>query len=390
MTSAEDTAIRNRLGHESVVAVYRRSLLPLSETFIRAEALALQRYSPIFVGRQREEGLDLPRGRVVVGMPGGSLQRAIRCRLPMHDADGRVAKACRARGVKLVYAHFGPDGLNALELARRLDVPLIVKFHGFDATMSDDALAAAGGITADYVRRRSELFDGAAMLVAVSHFLAGELRCRGAPESKLRVHHVGVPLGPPPKRVLREPVVLFVGRHVEKKGLGDLIEAMAQVRASVPSARLVVVGDGPLRRQHQEHAQRLELNAEFVGWLTPGKVAEQLRRVRVVCVPSRRAANGDAEGLPTVIPEAGASGLPVVGTRHSGIPEAISDGRSGLLASEGDIDGIARRLIAVLSDSDLWWRLSTGARENLRLNFDPEVQAAELESLYDEVLSRSG
>ena len=118
---------------------------------------------------------------------------------------------------------------------------------------------------------------------------------------------------------------------------------------------------------------------------SPGSFDE----ARVLCVPSRRAANGDAEGLPTVIPEAGAHGLPTVGTRHSGIPEAIGGDAGGLLADEGDVDGIAAALIAVLTDDDLWRRLSAGARDNVARNFDPQRQAEELEAIYDEVLGRA-
>jgi glycosyltransferase involved in cell wall biosynthesis len=145
-----------------------------------------------------------------------------------------------------------------------------------------------------------------------------------------------------------------------------------------------------LRAAAEDQAAQLGVNAQFVGWLAPTQVDEHLRRVRVLCVPSRRAQNGDAEGLPTVIPEAGAHGLPVVGTRHSGIPEAIGEDFGGLLADEGDVDGIARQLVAVLSDDGLWSRLSAGARDNIRENFDPDRQAAELERLYDDVLASPG
>ena len=118
--------------------------------------------------------------------------------------------------------------------------------------------------------------------------------------------------------------MLFVGRLIEKKGLGDLLDAMT----AVPDARLLIVGDGPLRPELEAEA-RLRVAAEFAGWLAPEDVARRFEEARVLCVPSRRAASGDAEGLPTVILEAGARGLPTVGTRHSGIPEAIADAAAG-------------------------------------------------------------
>ena len=261
-------------------------------------------------------------------------------------SNGRVGRAVSPSST----AHFGTDSLRALDLAERLGVPFVVSYHGFDAALSDAAMRA--GTRGRYLQRRAELFDKAAAITAVSAFTASEVVRQGAPEAKLHVHHVGAPLGPPRPDPPREPVVLFVGRHVEKKGLGDLIEAMARVRASVPAARLLVVGDGPLRSEIEDRARRLDVDARFAGWLEPREVARQLREARVLCVPSRRAANGDAEGLPTVIPEAGGQGLPVVGTRHSGIPEGIGDDAGGLLADEGDVDGIARALTALLTDDD--------------------------------------
>jgi colanic acid/amylovoran biosynthesis glycosyltransferase len=373
---------RERTGRP-VVAVYRSFLLGPSETFIRGEAMALERYSPLFVGEGRVEGgLALPDDSVVTGLPGGRYRPAVLRHVPGYLV-GRLARACRERDVALVHAHFGTDSLVALDLAERLDVPLVVTYHGFDASLSDAALRSR------YLRRRAELFGRAAAIVAVSAFIGREVVRQGAPEAKLRVHHFGVPLGPAPSGEARDPVVLFVGRQIEKKGLGDLIEAMGRVRESVPAARLLVVGDGPRRREHEAAARRLGLDADFLGWLEPREVTRRFRAARVLCVPSRRGSDGDAEGLPTVIPEAGAQGLPVVGTRHSGIPQAIGDGAGGLLADEGDVEGIAQGLIAVLTDDDLWRRLSAGARDNVARNFDPRRQAEALEAIYDEARATS-
>ncbi len=372
---------------ERTVAVYRSWLLARSETFIRNDALQLRRYSPLFVGEERVEGgLPLPEDAVVLGTPRGRYRRAVLRRVPGYQVR-RLARACREREVALVHAHFGADSLLALDLARRLGVPFVVTYNGFDATLYDDALNA--GPHARYVRRRAEMFSEAAAIIGISAFIAGELVRQGAPEAKLRVHHSGVPLGPPPPEQPREPVVLFVGRFVEKKGFGDLLEAMARVRAAVPAVRLVVVGDGTPRREYEAAARELGLDATFAGWLPPDEVALRFREARVLCVPSRRAANGDAEGLPTVLPEAGAQGLPVVGTRHSGIPEGVGEEARARLVDEGDVDGLARELIAVLTDDELQRRLSAEARAHVERDFDPARQAEELEQIYDEVLGRA-
>jgi glycosyltransferase involved in cell wall biosynthesis len=299
------------------------------------------------------------------------------------DARARFVAACRERGVGLVHAHFGPDGIGALELARDLGVPLAVTFHGFDATLTDAALTAAG--FGDYVRRRAELFASAARLIAVSQFIADQLIAQGALADKVLVHHIGVPLGPPPEPTARRPEVLFVGRHVEKKGLADLIAAMERVQATVPDARLVAVGDGPLRAQLEAQARGRLRGVEFTGWLTSGQVGERMQAARALCVPSRRASDGDAEGLGQVILEAAARGLPTVATRHGGIPEAVGPG--GLLAPEGDVEALAARLTELLTDGERWRALAVAARAHAERDFDLETQTARLEAIYDELLS---
>jgi glycosyltransferase involved in cell wall biosynthesis len=372
-------------------AIYRWSLLPPSETFIRNQGLALDGWSPVFAGEQRHDGgLELPRELVELGTPGGRRERALRRRVLRRSGRDRLVRRCRARGVGLVHAHFGPDGLAGLALADGLGVPLVVTFHGYDAMLHDDVLRAAGPGFEAFVDRRAELFARAALLIAVSEPVAEELVRRGAPADKVAVHHIGVPVGPDTPRQPGAPTVLFVGRHVAKKGLPDLIEAMALVRRRVPEARLTVVGDGPLRGGLEQRAAQVAPETLFAGWESPDAVGDRMRDARVLCVPSVRAPDGDAEGLPTVIGEAGAQGLPTVGTRHSGIPEALGDGAGGLLADEGDVEGLADALVVALSDDDAWRRLAAGARRTVERDFDVQSQGRTLSRLYDRAATAAG
>lgn len=363
------------------VAVFRSTLLARSETFVRSQALALSRYAPLFVGLHETAGLPLPPERTVIlnpGGPGGRVRELAYARL---GRAGRLERACRRVGVRVVHAHFGPDGLQALPLARALDVPLVVTFHGYDATVDDDELLRAGGAARAFVQRRDELMEGAARFVAVSGFIRDELLARGFAAEKVQVHHIGIPVGGAPERGARPRTVLFVGRLSEKKGLPDLLDAVARV----PDARLVLVGDGPLRAEIEHRVVADGTQVELAGWQDPDGVRAAMTAARVLCVPSRRAATGDAEGLGQVILEAGAVGTPTVGYRHGGIPDAVLDGETGLLADEGDVDGLVRHLTRVLDDDALWETLSTGARRHVETHFDVRRQSATLETLYDEV-----
>ena len=269
-----------------VVAVYRRVLLGPSETFVRNEALALRRYSALFVGEERTDGLPLPPGRVVVGVPGGRYQRALRHRLPGFDPHARMARACRDRGVALVHSHFGTDSLPALDLARALGVPLVVTYHGYDASLSDEALRAYPDFAPICSGARS--CSRAPPRSSPSRASSRASSCaRARREARLHVHHVGVPLGPSAPDGPREPVVLFVGRHVEKKGIGDLLEAMARV------PRVGALGAAGRRGQRsaaqrglEEHARRLRARAQFAGWQTRKQIAAAAAaRSGCLCVP---------------------------------------------------------------------------------------------------------
>jgi glycosyltransferase involved in cell wall biosynthesis len=178
--------------------------------------------------------------------------------------------------------------------------------------------------------------------------------------------------------------VLFVGRLVEKKGCEDLLRAVA---AGVRSAKLTIIGDGPLREALSRLARELDVPADFLGAQPHERVHDEMRRAQLVALPSRTAADGDQEGLPVVALEAAASGRPVVGYRHSGIPEAVIDGHTGLLALEGDVAGLAAVLAELLDDPDRSQAMGTMARDRATQLFDLTATTARIEDVYDRVLT---
>jgi glycosyltransferase involved in cell wall biosynthesis len=280
----------------------------------------------------------------------------------------------------------GPDGAVVLPLARHLRVPLVVTFHGYDATMTDDALRR-GPLGRIYVRRRASLVREARLFIAVSDFIRGELLERGYPEERVVVHRIGVDaeLFRAEATVAREPIVLFVGRLAEKKGVTHLISAMRSVQARNPDAELVLIGGGPLRPQLAQQVQDQGVRARFLGRLSPAEVRDWMSRAHLLCVPSVRAANGDAEGLPIVLLEAMAMGLPVVGARSAGIPEAVVHGATGVLVPSGDAGALAEGIAMLLTDTAAWRRMSAAGVQHVREHFDLRRQTAELEALYDRV-----
>ena len=153
--------------------------------------------------------------------------------------------------------------------------------------------------------------------------------------------------------------------------------------------RLIVIGEGPLRAPLQRQAGELGVKAQFLGAQGADEVAEWMRRAALLVAPSVTAHDGDAEGLPNVVVEGAASGIPVVATRHSGIPEAVADGETGFLVKEGDRAALAARIRALLEGADLRREMGFAARALAVERFDRVRQAVRLEAIYDEVAGLS-
>src|SRR6185437_11794512 len=161
----------------------------------------------------------------------------------------------------------------------------------------------------------------------------------------------------------REPdLILFVARLVEKKGCEFLIRAAVHLRECGRNARLVIIGEGPLRGKLEALATTLKVRADFLGVQGPDVVREWMQRAWVLCNPSVTAANGDTEGLGMVFAEAQATGLPVVSTLHGGIPEVVRDSETGLLARERSVEDLTRHLERMLADKAFWESCSERAK----------------------------
>jgi glycosyltransferase involved in cell wall biosynthesis len=182
---------------------------------------------------------------------------------------------------------------------------------------------------------------------------------------------------PGPELAARPPVVLSLGRLEAEKGVLDLLEAMAQVRAALPDARLVLAGDGE-RRAVVRAAERLGIRdaVKFVGWVGPSGKRALLETAAVFALPSYSA------GLPVSLLEAMAAGVPVVASPVGGIPEVVVDGVSGVLVPPGDTAALARHLRKLLADRALGARIGAAGRESVRLRHAAERAVPQLEAIY--------
>lgn len=381
MSASDDESSR------PIVAVFRTALFNATERFIQEQAAALTRWRPILVGLERK-GEIVPALRDGMILPANVAERLA---FSATGRGGRIEAGVRAARPKLIHAHFGTDGLKMLALARVLKLPLITHLRGYDVTRTRAALIASGRPTwSRYALQRGRLMREGSLFLAVSDALRKKAVALGFPAARTRTHYNGVDLDrfQPGKRPREPGTILHVGRLVEKKGTADLIAALA----GMSGVRLVVIGEGPLRAQLQRQAGEAGVKAQFLGSQNVGEVAEWMRRATLLAAPSRTAGDGDAEGLPNVVVEGAASGIPVVATRHSGIPEAIEDGETGFLVGEGDRAGLAARLRELIESANLRREMGLAARSLAMERFDRVRQAERLEAIYDEVagLRREG
>jgi glycosyltransferase involved in cell wall biosynthesis len=177
-----------------------------------------------------------------------------------------------------------------------------------------------------------------------------------------------------------EPLFLAVGRFVDKKAPHLTLLAFSRVAAALPAARLVMVGDGPLWEAclHLRRVLGLEAQVELPGPLPHDEVAALTRRARAFVQHSLVTSYGDSEGTPVSILEAAGAGLPIVATRHGGIPDVISDGAHGYLVDEGDVAGMAARLEQLARDPALAASLGAAARARIQSDYTLDKRLAAL------------
>jgi glycosyltransferase involved in cell wall biosynthesis len=368
------------------ILVYRDRVVPRSEAhFLRRLYIGFERLSPVWIGRHRGDGLAELRAEPLLlggaGMRGG-IERVLFKEFGVVPAEPDLAALLPG----LVHAHFGRGGALALPIARTLRVPLVVTFHGGDATKESHYRRRLPPTI--FQRRLVELQREAVLFLCVSDYIRDSLLERGFPAEKLLVHRYGVEPSPEDcgaDRAGEEGPVLFAGRFVEKKGASVLLEAMRHLDPEIRPP-VVLAGDGPERDALRRLAAPLG-DVEFAGWLPNEDLRRRMRGALAVCVPSLAASDGDAEGLPNVVLEAMAEGVPVVGSHHAGIPEAVAHEETGLLVPPGDPEALAAALRRLIRDPDLRRSLAKRAREVATERFGAVAQSRRLESILLRVMA---
>ena len=207
--------------------------------------------------------------------------------------------------------------------------------------------------------------------------------------NKLRLVRHGVETSftalPPKGCGTRQARVLAIGRLVPKKGFEFLVRAFGKVAARCPGAKLTIVGEGPEEGRLKELIRKLGLkdSTHLAGRRQHEEVMSMLAESAVLVVPSVVSEDGDRDGVPNVILEALACGVPVIASRLEGIEEAVQHNQTGLLVRPGDIDELAEATTLLLADEELRERLAAKAKEVVSECFDAETNTPKLAAIFE-------
>jgi glycosyltransferase involved in cell wall biosynthesis len=278
----------------------------------------------------------------------------------------------RRENIDVIHAHWlVPQGVVGALLSKVTGVPVVVTAHGADV------YGANGGIKNKLKRwalRRTK------RVTAVSQDLANAIDRLMGEDTAVEVISMGVDTDrfkpATEASALRPqlgdgPIILFVGRLAEKKGVRYLLDAMPAILTEAPDATLVIVGDGPLRPELEEQARTLQItnSVRFEGAKRPDELPAYYTAADVFAGPSIIAEGGDTESFGLVFAEAMASGCPVVASNVGGISDLVKDNDTGLLVHQKDPQALALAICRVLADQTLRARLRRGGLAHIQTNY---------------------
>ena len=282
-----------------------------------------------------------------------------------------------------IHAHYAVNAAYYEHLRVETDAPLILSCYGYDVSSFPNRYLGYG---ARYLRKA---WNWASVVLAMSDDMRTDLIRLGCPPEKIRIHYHGIDLSQfeAASEAANDSQVriLYAGSlGDERKGIEFLLGAFAAAASIRPGIVLRIIGEGAMRPRYEQLARRLGIGSqvEFTGFVPHEEIAREMRTAQIFCHPSLTTKSGDKEGIPGTIVEAMAMGLPVVATRHAGIPEMVLHQITGVIVPERDTRELADALVKLIDDPVLRRKLGNAGIERARLHADASRQAAELLSIY--------
>jgi colanic acid/amylovoran biosynthesis glycosyltransferase len=296
--------------------------------------------------------------------------------------EKELVKVLKRHNIQVVLAQYGLSGAELIQVCKICKIPLIVHFHGFDASKLD--------ILSNYKTGYREMFRDAYKIIAVSSSMQTKLISLGCDANKIELVHYG----PRNEFFLNEPnykskTFFSIGRFVDKKAPYLTILSFNLLLQEYQDAKLIMAGDGELLGVCKSivKAFKIEDKVFFTGILNLDQTIEYMQSSLAYIQHSITAESGDSEGTPLAILEAQAARLPVISTYHAGIPDVVIDKTSGFLVEENDICGMKDAMLNILNDRELASRLGQKGRETVKENFTMEIYINKLASIIRDSLT---
>lgn len=347
------------------LAIFTTTIGGKSDTFIQAHIQKLEEVKkvfygfpmPIFDSEKVNKKESIPKWKKI--LPAFLYFRLIK---PKSDLE-IIEQNLITSNINIVLAEYGHVACKILPVCKKLNIPMIVHFHGHDAYRNT--------ILNEFGNQFKELFEYAKCTISVSKNMTNQLIKLGANPQKVLYN----PYGPNElffniQPDYRKKTCIAVGRFVEKKAPYLTLIAFQKVQEKHPDAELIFIGDGELLSTCKNIAKSMEIkNVIFTGALDHQQTVQYFSKASCYIQHSIVASDGDSEGTPVAILEAGAAGLPIVSTNHAGIPDVIIDGITGFLVNEFDINAMAEKLSILLDDEALRKSMGLKSRERIKKDF---------------------
>ena len=351
------------------IAFVRTRYLRPSETFIYEELKNIKAFEPIVYTRKKMNVDRFPFRKIKY--------------LPR--SANEIAKSFKKKKIKLIHARFGSTGVSLMNVKKRLGIPMLTSFHGFDLPSVKDNCSS-------YQKKLPMLFRVGDLFTVPSQHMKRKLIKWGCPPGKIRIMYSGIDLNRF-TYIEREPkteniTILAVGRLHKKKGFRYLVKAFKKVVEQHPTSQLVIVGEGDERETLKKLISDLKLSrhVRLLGLIPHTEMSELLNQADIFCLPSITTNDGNQEGIPNAIKEAMATGLPIVSTFHGGIPELVTDKWEGLLVPEKNVGLLAIKIKYLIQNPSVRMEMGKRGREKVENSFDSSKQVRILEELYSQLI----
>jgi colanic acid/amylovoran biosynthesis glycosyltransferase len=298
----------------------------------------------------------------------------------------KMERLLQDQSFDLIHAQFGGNGIRILPLAKQMNIPLIVSFHGFDASRKLASRLYREGL--------KEVFDYASAIVVCNPGMSDALPLSETHKKKVHWVPYGIDIEQFSNEASSAPLnsfsILHVGRLVEKKGVPDLIHAFANATKEADQMTLHIVGGGRQTSECRALIKKYNLESKVTlhGWKSSREIKELMQQCDLFVLNSRVASNGETEGLPVGLLEAMAMGRAVLSTRHAGIPLAIENEVSGVLVNERDTDALSQQMVRLYHNKELRQAMGKAARIKVENQFTMKHMHEKLRDIYCEVANK--